>query len=574
MKKYLLLAFYAVILGGSGTAVGQKVSGSTPTAYMKITQSVPRPTSPAKLVVSDVVFTDNDGNNIINASETSRISFRLSNQGSGTAYAVVPRVRVDGTSITVEQADKVEMLSVGQSVDVTVGVNSARSINTRKAVFTITADEGNGFNAPGQMLAVWTKSFDPPKLVVSDTKFSTNNGGFTASLGSIVTMQVLVQNQGLGTAKNVALEFIQPAKDVFKLTDVTKVDIGDLNVGEMKIYEYKFLINNTFAEDNINIKTVLSESFGQYGQQKDNLLAVDRKVAPQAMIEINGNYVVPVITSGSLSSDVDANIPKTTVVNDHIFALIIGNEHYSTNGGGSGSGSGEVDVPYAIADAASFEQYCMLTLGIPKENIIFRRDGTGLQLYNDIERLCNTATTYPAAAGVSAQVMVYYAGHGLCDNEKNSYLIPVDVPGTQVKMGISLSKLYRRLGGLSGVRSTVVIDACFSGGARGGELLAARGLKVEPNPDVIPGQLVVFSATSLSQTALPYVEKRHGMFTYFFLKKLQSGGSAGGGVGYGEMAEYLQQQVAHYSTKLNNSLQTPTTLVGMEVKDSWNDWKF
>lgn len=571
MKKHLFLPFFILVASLSSVdAVGQMVtaSGSSPSKYIKITRPIPRPTSPARLVIDQISFVDADGNRIINAGESGRISFRLSNQGTGTAYAVVPKVMVDYPSVVVGSISKLDRLETGKSVEMSVSVSSDLRLDTRTSIFTITANEGNGFNAPEQLLAIKTKSFDPPRVVVADTKFLTNTGGVKASLGSIVTMQVLVQNQGLGTAKNVNLEFIQPPKDVFKLTDMTNVQVGDLKPGEQKTYEYKFLINNAFAQQNVNIKTVLSESSGLYGQQKDNQLPIDGRSTPQTVIEIAGNYAAPLIVGGSLSSDVDANIPKTSLVNDHVFALIIGNEHYTAM---SGSVK-EIDVPYAIADAASFEQYCMLTLGIPRENIMFRRDGTGNQMNNDIERLCTNAATYPSVDGRGAQVMVYYAGHGLCDNEKNSYLVPVDVPGTQVNNGVSLSSLYRRLGGLSGVRSTVVIDACFSGGARDGVLLAARGLKVVPNPDVIPGQLVVFSATSEKQTALPYTDKKHGMFTYFFLKKLQESG--GTGVEYGDMAKYLEQQVTHYSNKLNNSLQTPTTLVGIEVQNSWNGWKF
>lgn len=569
MKKYLFFAFFVVTLvGGVGLAVGQSVSGTSVSKWTKIARPIPRPTSPAKLVISDVVFTDDDGNKVINAGESGSISFLLSNQGTGAAYAVVPQVKVDYAQVKVGQAEKVSMLGVGGTVRLTVPVTTDIKLDTRKAVFTITAEEGNGFNAIGQLLAVGTKSFDPPKVMVADTKFYTGNGGFSAPLGSSVTMQVMVQNQGLSTAKNVSLEFLQPTKDVFRLTDATSIYIGELKAGEQKVYEYKFLINNTYADANVNIRTVLSESMGLYGQRRDNLLAVDRRSAAPVMIEIAGDYSTPQIVGGTLGSDVDTNIPKTSQVNDNIFALIIGNENYTAISGAVK----EIDVPFAISDAASFEQYCLLTLGVPKENILFRRNGTGVQMQDDINRLCNTAATYPASDGRGAQVMVYYAGHGLCDNEKNSYLVPVDVPGTQVHMGVNLSDLYRRLGGLKGVRSTVVIDACFSGGARAGELLAARGIKVVPNPDVIAGQLVVFSATSQAQTAFPYAEKRHGMFTYFFLKKLQEGG--GSGVGYGEMADYLQQQVVHYSTKLNNSTQTPTTLVGLDVKDSWNDWRF
>lgn len=567
MKIHITLLLSLTLLAFEAShAQTATVSGFSSVRRVSFSRPIPRPTSPAKLVIGDVVFSDPDDNRVINAGEMGCISFRVSNQGTGEAYVIEPGVVVNYSGVRLGEAATIASLPPGESVVVRVSVSSDMRLDTRKAVFTITAAEGNGFDAPRQLLAVGTKSFDPPCVVVADTKFETNNGGFSASLGSVVRMQVLVQNTGLSAARGVELEFLQPARDVFRLTDNTKVKVGDLLPGDQKTLEYQFMINNTFGEPNVNIETVLTESLGRYGERRSNLLAVDGHLASPSMIEVQGDYSVPEIASGSLTSDVDAGIPKTSRVKDHVFALIIGNEHYR----GQNQGVGEVDVPYAISDAASFEQYCMLTLGIPKENIFFRRDATSAQMQVDIARVCRTASSFPSSG---AEVVVYYAGHGLCDNEKNSYLVPVDVAGTQVRYnGISLSKLYRQLGALSGVRSTVVIDACFSGGARAGELFAARGIKVEPNPDVIPGQIVVFSATSLSQTAFPYNDKKHGMFTYFFLKKLQSGG--GLEIKYGDMADYLRQQVAHYSIKLNNSEQTPVTLVGLEVQNSWSGWVF
>ena len=63
------------------------------------------------------------------------------------------------------------------------------------------------------------------------------------------------------------------------------------------------------------------------------------------------------------------------------------------------------------------------------------------------------------------------------------------------------------------------MDACFSGSRReNGMIVSARGVAIKPKKDIVTGNVVVFSAADGSETAYPYKEKGHGLFTYFLLK--------------------------------------------------------
>ena len=70
--------------------------------------------------------------------------------------------------------------------------------------------------------------------------------------------------------------------------------------------------------------------------------------------------------------------------------------------------------------------------------------------------------------------------------------------------------------------AAVFLDACFSGAGRSGDvMLASRSVAIKPNVAAPKGNMVVFSASSNDETAYPYHEKGHGLFTYFLCKKLQ-----------------------------------------------------
>ena len=82
--------------------------------------------------------------------------------------------------------------------------------------------------------------------------------------------------------------------------------------------------------------------------------------------------------------------------------------------------------------------------------------------------------------------------------------------------------------------------------------------------------MIVFTAAQGDETAYPYKDKQHGMFTYFLLKKLQE---TKGDVTLGELSEYLTDEVVRHSFIKNNKIQTPTVSVATSLKDSWKKLK-
>ena len=117
----------------------------------------------------------------------------------------------------------------------------------------------------------------------------------------------------------------------------------------------------------------------------------------------------------------------------------------------------------------------------------------------------------------------------------------------------------------------MLLDACFSGANRDGEMLAsARGVAIKAKQNVPQGNLVVLSAAQGDETAYPYKEKGHGMFTYFLLKKLKD---TKGDVAFGELADYVTSEVMKQSVVVNGKIQTPLVSPSNEVKD-WKEWKF
>jgi uncharacterized caspase-like protein len=259
---------------------------------------------------------------------------------------------------------------------------------------------------------------------------------------------------------------------------------------------------------------------------------------------------------------VDRNIPSGVQVHKDRFALIVGNEDYSSYQPGLNK---ESNVTFARNDAGIVKQYFEGALGISSDQIDYYLDATAGQMKQAVDRLAKIIKN----TNGRAEVFVYYAGHGLPDENKDAYLIPVDITGNNVQGGIKLSEFYAALTEYPSNRVTVFLDACFSGASRGQELMAMRGVKIKPNYQTVQGNMVVFAASTGEQGSLPYHDKQHGIFTYFLLKKIQE---SNGFVTYQELGEYLQTEVGLKSVVVNRKEQNPTVLVSPEAQGSFSKW--
>jgi len=274
------------------------------------------------------------------------------------------------------------------------------------------------------------------------------------------------------------------------------------------------------------------------------------------------NTVNQNITTTNLNvvkSDVAINIPITDIKNDKTLALIIANEDYHY----------AAPVEFAKNDGDIFRQYCIQTLGIPEKNIKYLTNATLRNIRREIQLTCQIAETYNGAANI----IFYYAGHGVPDQRSEvAYLLPVDGEGNDLEAsGYKLDELYREFGKTDAQKIVVILDACFSGAQRGGEMLAsARGVKIKPKPFAPSGNTVVFSATYADESAYPYKEQGHGLFTYFILKKLQE---SKGNVTLGELYEYVSQNVRREALRVNRNNQTPTVTPSVIMESDWKNKK-
>ena len=257
--------------------------------------------------------------------------------------------------------------------------------------------------------------------------------------------------------------------------------------------------------------------------------------------------------------DVDAGIPTVGEENYSTYAVVIANEKYTK----------VAEVGNAANDGAVLRQYLTKTLGIPENNVIYCADATSADMDDAISML-ETKAKSAAAVGKRFNIIFYYSGHGVpAEGTTDAYLLPVDVsPKNITKYGLPLDDLYRRLGALRAQCVTVFLDACFSGAGRDNRMLAeVKGVQLEPKKSTPTGNMVVLSACSGRETANIYKEGKHGLFTYWLLRKLKE---TNGNVSLGELQEHLSKYVDYTATnRLNLPGQKPTVQASPTMNIDW-----
>ncbi len=515
----------------------------------------------------EIKYTDPNQNNRLDANETFTLSFKITNKGQGMAKNV--KVTVANNSpeikgITFDQTKQIAIIPSGGSEIVNINLKSSIELVSGVLNLGISFYEPMGFSPDPLDVKINTKEFARPNVTIVDQRVISESGSVQKK--KPVTLTALVQNIGQGTAEDVKVNFVLP-ENVFPSSELNYT-FPKLISNEQQQINFEFLINDRYASNTVPIKITISEKFGRFAQGKTHNVTIDSKTDKQIVsIASNATDQTTVITQGSLTSDVDKDFPENTNKNSVRYALIIGNEDYTSKQPGLSS---ESNVAFAVNDARIFKEYALKTMGIPEQNITLLTDATTGQMKQEIVRY----TKIIEGLKGKAEFVFYYAGHGLPDEASRiPYIMPTDVSFNNLSDAINLIDFYKKISDANPVKATIFLDACFSGGGRDAGLYAAAGaraVKIKPKTEEISGNIVVFAATSEDQSALPYKDKKHGMFTYHILKALQE---YKGDITYGQLEDFLNEKVNVTSLTINRKEQNPSILTGTSARETWENWK-
>lgn len=513
-----------------------------------------------------VKFYESSGNNILDADEIGKIIVTVHNNGKGDAFDVRAEIResrvVKGLSFPKDVV--IGTVPAGKTVAKEIELKAAEGIATGKTDLTVSVKEANGFDPTPVRISFRTKSFEEPKLVVADMGISDQSKNGRVEPMEIVEVTVRVQNTGRGDARSVTAD-LEPGQNVFIAGEgITHFDLGGLPSGKFKDFKFMFYTNNRIGNrEKIPLTVNLGEARNRFRTSMPLALVMN---APQKKPDV---IVVPPtepdkqpdipIPGGLNIDDVDTNIPEGQRAGKYDIAVVIGNRDYAA--------SGSPNVEYAKRDAQIMREYLVRTLGYDLGNIIYEEDAT----FSKFREIFGTARKPEGKLfkfvkkGISS-VFVYYVGHGAPDLEsKEAYFVPVDASVDYIKSnGYRLQTFYDNLSKVPAKKITVVLDTCFSGSSEKGLLfknISPAMVKVKKEYRG-PANAVLFTSAAVDQVSTWYPEKKHSLFTYYFLKGLRGEADTNNDkkITVGEMQAYLKDHVPYMAQRLSGKEQQPVVM--------------
>jgi hypothetical protein len=552
-NKYLIVSVFCLFCL---SVLGQS-EGISPVYEFSIKKKIEPPL--LQLVDGSLLFKDQNNNNALDAEEHAEIHFKVSNYGIGDALGLKAKVTMTGNkqSITMAEIVELETCKVNEEQDYVLNVSSGRLTQDGSLHLEIEVLEPNGFGLDLFSIGFETRSFHSPLVKVVDYSLT---GGTVLKRKVPFDLQVLVQNLGQGAAESVNADLSLP-DNVYCLSGNENENFITMAPGETRSIVYSLIVNQIYSSETIPLELILTEKYGEYSESWNQVFTLNQTLASSKLFVEARQEEKKDFNMASLFSDVDKNIPVNSNKYPHRYAIAIGNEDYASR---SAALDPQVNVDYATHDAEIIALYFKQTWGIPENNIKLLKNATSGEIRQALSWLENVAR----AEGGEAELFFYYSGHGLPDASQKPYLIPVDIAGTTPEHGIALYDVYAQLAKYPTQRVHVILDACFSGGARGTELVAMKGMRVVPRIDAIPEGVLVMASSSGSQASAVYREKQHGYFTYFMLKQIQLGGI---GQDYGSWFEEVRSQVDKETARAG-MVQEPQVLVSPLTGDSWKNW--
>ncbi|MBS4028112.1 MAG: caspase family protein [Ignavibacteriales bacterium] len=462
----------------------------------------------------------------LEASKQGNIFLKLANKGKGGAYALSVKfspVKING--LTYPSEKNIGDILPNETKEISIPISASLDVESKEVSLTLTFSESNGFPPPPSKITFSTKAFVPPKLEIADVGIEDANGNGKIDVGEIVKVTARIQNTGAGKADDVSAT-VTIGENIFLTPDSkTSFPLVKLESGEHKDISFSIFANQNAAS--VPVFVSLTEKHNKFGVSKFPLpLELNKTIPKLQEIVVQGKSEEESLRpvgktferASGLSIDIEQNIPETKQKNPNAVALIIAVAEYANKN--------VPKVEYAKRDAQFIREYLVKTFGYDAKNILPQNADEVFTFATMKTYIKRTLPSYLKKDG-SSEVFIYYTGHGAPSTiTSEAFFVPQDCDPNFVSddNAYNMNDFYMDIAKLNAKKKFVVVDACFSGQTGSGQTLVKNAspalLKVK-NVLLASENSVLFQSSSAEQVSNWYPEKKHSMFTYFFLKGIQ-----------------------------------------------------
>ena len=525
------------------------------------------PSKPPVLQVKNLTFFDDDHDGLLSAGKSGAILFTVVNSsGAGDEVGLAARARVVPSGNIDGQVVSIGIVASGSHTDVRIPLRAGLDTPTGKVAVTITFEDDAGFAPDPIEIKLGTRKLAAPELVVADTtmddrfypdrkdRLSVGNGDGIIQPGEQVEVAAKLVNRGDGVSSRpkISASCATPGA-----TLVTQPELAANSIHPGKWADFGFVLSfrKDFAASEVRIDLhVEDEKVARFNTDIPMALAVGKAFPSVTFREVKGHPSASKKVEIPTFGEELLPPPHATKANPDAVAVIIGVQNYKNP-----------DVPsvdYALNDAEVVKEYAIKAMGISPENVIVARDASK----GDLERVFGTlgnprGQLYNLVAAGKSDVVVYYSGHGAPDPQtRKAYLVPADADPNYVKVnGYPVQLLFDNLNAIHARSATVVLDACFSGGSPKGSLIAKASPLMMTTDRPSLGKVTLFASSAGNEISSWFPQKRHGLFTYFFLEALHGAAAKNKHhqITAAEVRDFLREKVPPMARRLFGRAQDP-----------------
>lgn len=556
MNKAIIVIILTTCAITSYADIRGKLRIPEPSLFMTsdISQSQPRAFPPNLSYKVSIETVNSHG--VIRADSITPITISIANMGKGIAYNVGASINYDTQIQGIVPPSTLNFGNIpeGTTITKTMSIHTTDQLKSGKIKLTAFVSEATGFNPEKQSYIITTEGYKAPQLVVGAYPVDNN-----LRPGEIKEIDYTITNTGLGDAADVHAKLVVPA-NVYLGGDLkANHDLGTIKHGESKKVAYIIYSNSNIPDHNeIPISLVVDETKQKYGTTAPLVLyAYHPDMGYVTELKPTWNNKITTVAD---TDDIDTKIPDAAVpAGKDDVAVIIGNSLYQS-------------VPsddFAVNDARLIKKYLITTLGYQDSQILYAENATLGQMNLLLGDGTHNGELQNHIKSGRSNVVIYYAGHGAPDiNSSEAYFVPTDMNINYLSTtGYALRTFYNNMAKLQAKHVTVILDACFSGQTDNGILfknISPAMLKVKKEY-LVPPTVTLLASSSYDEVSTWYQEKRHSMFTYWFLRGLQ--GAADGNhdktITLRELKDYLSENVPYESRKLHGIDQHPVIIGDM-----------
>jgi sugar lactone lactonase YvrE len=526
-------------------------------------------------------FNDENGDGILEASETARVQLILRNEGKGPAQRVRIAVEDDLTDPALyTTGQSVRAIGPGGRCQASVILRAGMGVRTARHRMRIKVLEYYGYDMDPVHLVLQTKAITPPAIAFCGLELvETGPGTAPIAVDSVLSpgesakLRVLLQNNGLGIARGISYTVHTTNPNIF--LGETSGTLGDIRPGEIRSIMLSVSPNKRVVSSGaLPIYLTIRDRIGMLGLTNIQLpLELGKAPAPPVFMAAKAEsadaerlarfeYQSPkfsIMPSEELSV---TKVESSRVRQPQTLAVVFGIGCYRSL----------TEVPYAAGSAKLVQRYWETRLGVGRCLSYIDQEASGL-IFDEIFNPDYGRLKREMRRGFT-DIVVYYRGKLLANRERSElYLFPSDGRPERLEAeGYPLSTLYASLSRLGAGSVTVIMDAAADPGPKVQTLRLAN-----PKPwTALPTQSAIVSAAgeeparatetvfTVINASEGYLHAAHhqpselGLLTYYLAAGLKGHADYDQDqrVTLGEMKKYLTEKVSEKSWRITG-LQMP-----------------